>query len=107
MRLIDADAINRAIADSRISLHTMRLKMRVSDLLLILKSAPTIDAEPVRHSYWFGWEFDGYADGFPVFDTWVCNECGEEFRSEGEPPAFNFCPNCGAKMDGDPHDSGQ
>ena len=47
MRLIDADAVNKAIADSRISLHTMRLKLRVSDIVLILQHAPTIDAVPV------------------------------------------------------------
>ena len=66
-----------------------------------IAAAPTVDAVPVVHARWIGQEFDGYADGFPVFDTWSCSKCGEEFRSEGEPPAFNFCPNCGARMDGE------
>lgn len=54
------------------------------------------NAEPVRHGYWIGLEYDGYADGCPVYDLWECSECGLEHKGEDAP---NFCPNCGAKMD--------
>lgn len=55
------------------------------------KMQPTADVEPVKHGRW---------------DKYVCSECnvcadyfmsGDVYFDE-EP---NFCPNCGAKMDGD------
>ena len=53
------------------------------------------------HAYWYGSEFDGYADGGPVYDTWGCSCCHEEVNSEGFPPLYDYCPHCGAKMDGE------
>lgn len=46
---------------------------------------------------WIGIEFDGYADGYPVFDTWECSNCGAEFVCENMD--FEYCPRCGSKMD--------
>lgn len=59
------------------------------------------DVVEVRHGEWIGLEYDGYADGCPVYDKWECSECHEEYNSDGEPPMFNYCPECGAKMDGE------
>ena len=56
-----------------------------------------IDAEQVRHGKYIGTEFDGYADGSPVYYEWKCSECGCVF--EEEEPTYNYCPNCGARMD--------
>ena len=63
----------------------------------IKANTPTVDAEPVRHGKYIGTEFDGYADGCPVYYEWKCSECGCVF--EEEEPTYNYCPNCGAKMD--------
>ena len=60
------------------------------------------EMQPVAHAYWYGSEFDGYADGSPVYDTWGCSNCHEEVHSEGFPPVYDYCPHCGAKMDGEP-----
>lgn len=60
--------------------------------------APGISATVV-HGRWVGTQYDGYADGSPVYDVWECSECRAEYESEGDPPPYNFCPNCGAKMD--------
>lgn len=55
-------------------------------------SAPTIDAAPVRHGRWI--ESD---DG----DGAVCSQCGCDFCTMIYPAEnFNYCPNCGARMDG-------
>ena len=43
-----------------------------------------------------GTEFDGYADGNPVFYEWECSECRCVF--EEDEPTYNYCPNCGAYM---------
>lgn len=63
----------------------------------MISDAPTVDAEPVRHGKYIGTEYDGYADGCPVYYEWKCSECGCVF--EEEEPTYNYCPHCGAKMD--------
>ena len=54
--------------------------------------------EPERKKGKFvGTEYDGYADGNPVFYEWVCSECGCVF--EDDEPTYKFCPNCGCQME--------
>ena len=52
-----------------------------------------------RCGEWVPLEYDGYADGYPVWDLWECSECGQE-HSGDEDTLTPYCPNCGAKMDG-------
>ena len=63
--------------------------------------ADAVEAAPVVHGEWIGTQYDGYADGNPVYDLWECSECREEFEYEGDPPPFAYCPYCGVKMDGE------
>ena len=59
----------------------------------IEQHVPAVDAVPVVHARWTTkrtWKHDG---------EWCCSAC------EYEPVVFmdsDYCPNCGAKMDGDP-----
>jgi NADH pyrophosphatase NudC (nudix superfamily) len=55
---------------------------------------PTVDAEPVRHGHWIN-HFD---DLFPEDSSVECSVCHEY---EGIMANDNYCPNCGAKMQGD------
>lgn len=63
----------------------------------MLELIPTADVVEVRHGEWIEFE-----DNF--FDTlYQCSVCKEEFvLAEGTPSEnlWNYCPNCGAKMDG-------
>jgi len=68
-------------------------------VIRVIESIPAVDAEPVVLGHWIGIEYDGYADGNPVYDVWECSECGEEHRGEYD-TLSNYCPNCGAKMSG-------
>ena len=52
-----------------------------------------------RCGEWVPLEYDGYADGHPVWDLWECSECGQE-HSGDEDTLTPYCPNCGAKMGG-------
>lgn len=61
---------------------------------------PAADVAPVRHGRWIGLEYDGYADGSPVYDLWECSECGEEVKGEDVPDTHPWCYACGARMDG-------
>ena len=54
-------------------------------------------AEP-KKGHWIGIS-DGYADGYPVYVEWECSCCG--VIEEDEKPTWNYCPNCGAKMEDD------
>lgn len=58
-----------------------------------------------RHGRWIPREYDGYADGAPVWDKWECSECGHEHSGE-EDTLTAFCPECGARMDGGGTDAG-
>ena len=62
----------------------------------ILNQFPSSDVAPVKHGQWIG-SGDGYANGELVYDMWECSECG---FNDGF-VAYNFCPNCGARMDGE------
>jgi len=98
-RLIDADAL-KAQLQREIDMYFdevgggIHTAMEARDEI---DYAPTVDAVPVRHGKYIGTEFDGYADGCPVYYEWKCSECGCVF--EEEEPTYNYCPNCGAKMD--------
>ena len=63
---------------------------------------PAADVAPVVHGEWQG-EGDGYADGEIVLDVWYCSECGYCIDDGTDDPHIlpNYCPNCGARMDGD------
>lgn len=70
-----------------------------------LRGMPAVDVAPVRHGQWDG-EGDGYADGEIVIDVWYCSECGYCIDDGADDPNIlpNYCPNCGAKMDGADHE---
>ena len=57
--------------------------------------APVADVAEVRHGKWV----DAYPDiePNPMFMYGICSECGFE---QGISKYLNYCPNCGAKMDG-------
>ena len=95
-KLIDAEKLKTEIRDDPEidGWNFGRMKMHIED-------AEEVDAVEVVHGRWIGTQYDGYADGCPVYDLWECSECREEYESEGDPPPYNYCPNCGAKMDGD------
>ena len=42
-------------------------------------------------------EGDGYSDGHLVYDTWICPLC--EKRYEVDYDDYDYCPNCGQKLD--------
>lgn len=42
-------------------------------------------------------EGDGYADGHLVYDTWICPCCGKHYEVDYDD--YDFCPNCGQKID--------
>lgn len=62
-----------------------------------LKASYVEGAARAAQGVWFGEEFDGYADGCPVYDTFRCSRCGYIVEDDGQ-TLPSCCPNCGAKM---------
>lgn len=96
MRLIDADAAyERAQADSRRgALEDWEFDMIVN----LLDSAPTVDTAPVIHGEW---RHSRYVDCSESFELVKCSNCGHEaYAMAIYVRGGNYCPNCGAKMDG-------
>lgn len=66
------------------------------------KHMTAVDAAPVVHGEWIG-EADGYADGELIHEEWNCSKCDYCIDYGTDDPSLlpNYCPNCGAKMDGE------
>lgn len=64
----------------------------------------TLELPKRAHGHWIGLEYDGFADGCPVYDLWECSECGYEHKGE---ETTNYCPNCGAMMEEDSFNENQ
>jgi hypothetical protein len=62
-------------------------------LKVILDRQPTVDA--VRHGIWIK-KAGGKQCDCSVCGTWFDNTCNYDIRKD-----WNYCPNCGAKMDGE------
>lgn len=93
-RLIDADAVDyENIMCSMAQLHWLNA---------IIEKQPTIEAVPVVHGEWNIGKFNAGSE--TVFME--CSECAAVF----DVPTFvfglnyNYCPNCGVKMDGGAED---
>ena len=66
----------------------------------LLDKAPTVDAEPVRHGRWkidTVWTFNSFE---PEIVEEKCSLCGRYVQRYRTQSPNNYCPNCGAKMDG-------
>ena len=50
------------------------------------------DVAPVRHGRWLGSKHKIFSNTY----DYVCSECGCDYALA----EYNYCPNCGAKMDG-------
>lgn len=81
MRLIDADALKTIRSIQSADYNS------IETIQHWIGNAPTIDAVPVRHG---GWEKN---------DDYTCSLCG--YRMVIGDGAYNYCPHCGAKMDGE------
>lgn len=96
MRLIDADAfLEKSIKERRFFIYSediihggFEVSTVYKDLIDAINEMPTID--PVKHGYWLE---------YTVPNIICCSEC--DWGTSVEEKHFNYCPNCGARMDGD------
>ena len=96
MRLIDADAFLKDILTAGIG-KTI-IEYSESDIGYMIRKRPTVDVSQVKHGRWD----DSGRYVFPGGSIAVrCSECGCSLTaSEYKLNSWNYCPVCGAKMDG-------
>ena len=95
MRLIDADKLvtGETFYGDVIVLNDGEAYLKIKDLIKFIDKQPTIEAVPVVHGEWLS-DLD---ENGKLKTTWrKCSMCG--CLNYSKKP--NFCPNCGAKMDG-------
>lgn len=99
VRLIDANAL-KLMKVAECAGHTIEYAAGWKRCVEYCKNdAPTVDAVPVRHGEWIR------TDAFPhriycsvCYKTYVPNDRWQIWVDDELPK--NYCPNCGAKMDG-------
>ena len=55
-----------------------------------------MEKQTAKQSYYEG---DGYSDGELVYDTWICPSCGNHYEVDYD--RYDYCPNCGQKINED------
>jgi len=92
MRLINEDTVMEII--ERVTNEAVEKKqpkyLIQSRIIAEIAGLPTIEAEPVKHGRWID---NGICDSMLS----ACSICGYSCGAY----SFNYCPNCGARMDGD------
>ena len=68
------------------------LRPTLKSIRKFIANRPTVDAEPVRHGKWI----NAGHDAFTQYRR--CSSCARLLENA---PAYDYCPRCGAKMDGD------
>ena len=86
MKLVDVDEVYKVLADY----YHLRTEIQHKALKEAIERIPTVEAKPIRHGRWKGKPIAGYS-------TVKCSECGYVFMENSG--KWNYCPNCGAKMD--------
>ena len=91
MRLIDADELKSVFTKK--STEAVCGAELCKAIISRIDDALTIDAAPVRHGVWK--KIRG------TINCSACKSCSWSMSFEDLVTSFNFCPNCGAKMDGE------
>lgn len=108
MRLIDADAlINDIMTEYGVDPYYFAgtdidgIRAFANSLIIErIASQPTVDAEPVRHGRWEYHSNPNIRGGMNPEDAY-CSCCGYHVDTTTvNYDDYNYCPNCGAKMDG-------
>ena len=120
MRLIDAMGYRQVLEEEKEFVTSLDgnmvagLEIAIADLM----DAPTIEAEPVRHGRWvwkhrhhggfrkyMGVDEFGETHTITVDERSECDEPYCPYCGKWNESVFrNYCPNCGANMDGDSHE---
>ena len=90
----------RPIYAEDLKAELLRLSFSPAIVMAAMDRMPTADAKPVVHGRWINWG----KSGTPTYENYgTCSVCHEDAEICTE--HRNYCPNCGAKMDGGNEDA--
>ena len=98
LRSIDADKLMEQVTKKKPEAAKARWTEGFNDAIMrvrsMIHSAPTADVAEVRH---------GYNKNFDYPSLFECSVCGwsDDDTYTSDTSTYNFCPHCGAKMDGE------
>ena len=103
---IEREALQKIFENRMQDNNIMCPVIKVLDVIEIIEKQHTADVAPVRHGRWKKSKGNERPteNGFVHDDRYVCDCCGWGCCCETKLD-FNYCPNCGAKMDGDKNGS--
>ena len=99
-RLIDANWLLEEYCDGCEYRNTQTCFDDICAPVKLIQAAPTVDAVEVVHGHWVATPVRKLnSKGTVVYycDNHHCSKCGTDRPIV---PPYNYCPNCGAKMDG-------
>lgn len=98
-RYIDVEPLEEKLKEHIKKTESELMLGALSTFLRVLDITPTADVAPIKHGYW------QITDAYP--HNVYCSECHTKYAQthwgvweDGSLPR-RFCPNCGARMDGD------
>ena len=96
-RYIDVEPLEDKLKEHIKKTESELMLGALSTFLRVLDITPTADVAPVRHGRWIELAMKG---------EYKCSVCGRGSKSENTfqliPTVYwNYCPNCGARMDGE------
>lgn len=101
-RLISADRLEADMYHNAFEIDTDLQKwdsgcwIRYKMFENVIDAQPTVEAEPIRHGRWIRYEA---LNGIDV--GCECSICGFHSNVYDSRFGYKYCPNCGAKMDGE------
>ena len=95
--IISRDTVIKILNGGGSSIRTMLcgdndIWINLMDAIGEIERVPAVEAKPVRHGKWI----NAGHDAFTQYRR--CSSCA---RILANAPAYDYCPGCGAKMDGD------
>ena len=99
-RHIDAEKLKCSIDSETDSIFDwdMTIEELYYNLCKLIDDEPTADVQEVKHGHWIP-ERD--PDEGNRIQCYHCSVCDDDFHYIGAFVATKFCPNCGARMDGE------
>ena len=100
-RLADVNALLEEINRTIKIMEKQSNRPSIRNVIMCVKNAPTVDAVEVVHGRWLPVKYNEYYSGGQHRTVWhlKCSSCNH--IAYKQPYGLNYCPNCGAKMDGD------
>lgn len=105
-KFIDADILFKTITDNHYFIvskyNSVDYGMFTAGIKQAIDETPAADVQEVKHGKWIAKKIikESYNYGVP-YEIFRCSECLYMLSENGLVRRYNYCPHCGARMDGE------